>query len=284
MSESLLVCSPSDHSGRRTAPPSRWHSRTIMPGPLGEAATNRAGPFPGVRLAASPPPQGSSPSRASTPRAQFPAELYSRPRFGTILFARSLLLFSASSDPDAPRQAIRGLFVQAMPPDEEQRAGAGVWIAFLARSVVDPDLAAIIRQAWDARPCSRADLLCPKERRGPGQPGPGPGGGRPRVSFGRAGVARHGGPLLGRSGAGRCGRPPRSPVRVTVLQTSPDSIMRPVGFGQVFAIHRIVYIRPVHAHILSCFRASPSAYRSWAARPALRRALAADLAEVTVVL
>ena len=53
-----------------------------------------------------------------------------------------------SLDPDAPRSVIRSVFVQTLPLEEEQRAGTGVWLAFLNRAIVDPDLAAFVRRAW----------------------------------------------------------------------------------------------------------------------------------------
>lgn len=60
--------------------------------------------------------------------------------------ARELL--AGSLDPDAPRSVIRSVFVQTLPLEEEQRVGTGVWLAFLTRAVVDPDLAAFVRRAW----------------------------------------------------------------------------------------------------------------------------------------
>jgi TetR/AcrR family transcriptional regulator, transcriptional repressor of bet genes len=57
-------------------------------------------------------------------------------------------LVAASPDPDAPRSIIRSVFVQTLPLDEESRAGTSVWLAFLSGAVVNPDLAAFIREAW----------------------------------------------------------------------------------------------------------------------------------------
>ena len=57
-------------------------------------------------------------------------------------------LVAGSSNPDAPRSVIRSVFIQTLPLEEEQRAGTGVWLAFLTRAVVDPDLAAFVRRAW----------------------------------------------------------------------------------------------------------------------------------------
>ena len=56
---------------------------------------------------------------------------------------------AASPDPGAPKSNLRGVCLQTLPLAEEHRAGASVWLAFLVRAVVDPDLAAFIRRAWD---------------------------------------------------------------------------------------------------------------------------------------
>lgn len=57
-------------------------------------------------------------------------------------------LITGSSDPEDPRSVIRGVLVQTLPLEEERRVGTGVWLAFLTRAVVDPNLAAFVRQAW----------------------------------------------------------------------------------------------------------------------------------------
>lgn len=53
-----------------------------------------------------------------------------------------------SQEPDHPRTVIRTVMHQTLPLDEAQRIGSSVWLAFVARSAVDADLAALIRDAW----------------------------------------------------------------------------------------------------------------------------------------
>lgn len=57
-------------------------------------------------------------------------------------------LEASSPEPGSPRSVIRSIALQSLPLDEPQRLGASVWYAFLARSVVDGELAAVIRGAW----------------------------------------------------------------------------------------------------------------------------------------
>jgi AcrR family transcriptional regulator len=60
-----------------------------------------------------------------------------------------LRLLSETADPGSPRSVIRAVAVQTLPLTEQERMGAGVWLAFLTRAVRDADLAAFIRGAWD---------------------------------------------------------------------------------------------------------------------------------------
>lgn len=54
------------------------------------------------------------------------------------------------SGPVTPRALLRTMCVEILPLDEEHRAAVRVWIAFLARAVVEPDLAAFMRAIWSA--------------------------------------------------------------------------------------------------------------------------------------
>jgi TetR/AcrR family transcriptional repressor of bet genes len=58
-------------------------------------------------------------------------------------------ILASSDDPGSPWSVIRAVAEQTLPLTEQQRAGTGVWFAFLTRAVRDPDLAAFIRGAWD---------------------------------------------------------------------------------------------------------------------------------------
>ena len=92
---------------------------------------------------------------------------------------------------------------------------------------------------------------------GVGRPGPEPGSVRPRVPYGRAGVAPRGGPLLGRRGPRRRGRPPRPLVLGRrFLRVAPKSFIRLGDYRQVFAADSIVGLRDVQAINLSCPRAT----------------------------
>lgn len=55
---------------------------------------------------------------------------------------------AASPDPQAARTVLRATLVELLPMDEEHRAEAGVWVAFLARAAVEPNLAAILRESY----------------------------------------------------------------------------------------------------------------------------------------
>lgn len=57
-------------------------------------------------------------------------------------------LAAGSPRPDSPRTIVRSLALQTLPGSDAERAGAGVWYAFVAHSLLDPRLAAIIRTAW----------------------------------------------------------------------------------------------------------------------------------------
>lgn len=58
-------------------------------------------------------------------------------------------LVAGEAAPASPRSVIRSLALQSLPLDDQQRAGAGVWYAFLVRAVHDPHLAACVREAWE---------------------------------------------------------------------------------------------------------------------------------------
>lgn len=68
-------------------------------------------------------------------------------------------LEASSPQRGSPRSIIRSIALQSLPLDEQQRLGASVWYAFLARSVVDGELAAVIREAWAGTHTAVADQL-----------------------------------------------------------------------------------------------------------------------------
>jgi AcrR family transcriptional regulator len=50
--------------------------------------------------------------------------------------------------PPSPRDILRTVMTELQPLDEERRAGTRIWIGFLARAVVEPALAAFMRETW----------------------------------------------------------------------------------------------------------------------------------------
>jgi AcrR family transcriptional regulator len=62
-------------------------------------------------------------------------------------------------EPPSARSALRATLVQLLPLDAERRAGAWVWIAFLARGAVDPEVRATMRGTWVASHDYLAGLL-----------------------------------------------------------------------------------------------------------------------------
>lgn len=55
---------------------------------------------------------------------------------------------AASPGPYTARYILRTVLLEILPLDEERRVGARVWIAFLARAVVEPELESIMLQTW----------------------------------------------------------------------------------------------------------------------------------------
>lgn len=53
-----------------------------------------------------------------------------------------------SAEPADPRTVIEAVVHQTLPLDEAQRVGSAVWLAFVARAAVDPELANLIRESW----------------------------------------------------------------------------------------------------------------------------------------
>ncbi|MBS3695705.1 TetR/AcrR family transcriptional regulator [Rhodococcus qingshengii] len=49
--------------------------------------------------------------------------------------------------PDDPRDGLLTLLIHAIPRDEPQQLGSKVWYAYLAESITDPDLKAIVSEA-----------------------------------------------------------------------------------------------------------------------------------------
>jgi AcrR family transcriptional regulator len=60
--------------------------------------------------------------------------------------ARTQALFNSSPEPQSARSVLRGLFEQMLPLTEERRVAIRVWIAFLARAVVKPELGVFMQQ------------------------------------------------------------------------------------------------------------------------------------------
>lgn len=75
-------------------------------------------------------------------------------------------LVADSAEPASPRSVIRSVAVQTLPLTEQERLGASVWHAYLGRAVLDADLAAFIRRAWDGTHQLVADQLRTAQRRG----------------------------------------------------------------------------------------------------------------------
>ncbi len=55
--------------------------------------------------------------------------------------------FEQRAPADRPLEVLRELFTHAIPQTEDMKVGATVWYAYLARSVGDPKIAAILREA-----------------------------------------------------------------------------------------------------------------------------------------
>ncbi len=49
----------------------------------------------------------------------------------------------------SPREVIRLVGVQTLPATDAERAGAGVWQAFVTHALLDPGVAAVVREAWE---------------------------------------------------------------------------------------------------------------------------------------
>lgn len=60
--------------------------------------------------------------------------------------ARTQALFNSLPESQSARSMLRGLFEQMLPLTEERRVAIRVWIAFLARAVVEPELEVFMRQ------------------------------------------------------------------------------------------------------------------------------------------
>lgn len=56
-------------------------------------------------------------------------------------------LAGAAATPDSPEAVVRGVALQSL-PGGDGLVGARVWQAFVARAVVDPAMAALIRESW----------------------------------------------------------------------------------------------------------------------------------------
>jgi AcrR family transcriptional regulator len=57
-------------------------------------------------------------------------------------------VFAPTADPAAARAVIRSVCVRTLPLDAMARAGATVWLAFLSRAMVHPQLGTYMREAW----------------------------------------------------------------------------------------------------------------------------------------
>lgn len=55
---------------------------------------------------------------------------------------------AAQSEPPAGQQVLRLVFMEMLPLDLERREGTWVWMAFLARSAVEPELREFMRSTW----------------------------------------------------------------------------------------------------------------------------------------
>lgn len=68
-------------------------------------------------------------------------------------------LAAASVAPGSPREQLRAVAVQTLPLTDGQKLGTRVWYAFVGRAVVDEQIAAVIRRAWDEVHAHVADQL-----------------------------------------------------------------------------------------------------------------------------
>jgi hypothetical protein len=60
--------------------------------------------------------------------------------------ARMQAFLTSLPEPQSARAVLRGLFEQMIPLTDERRIAIRVWIAFLARAVVEPELGVFMRQ------------------------------------------------------------------------------------------------------------------------------------------
>src|SRR6185312_6789991 len=73
---------------------------------------------------------------------------------------------AASPVPQTGRSFLRTLLVEILPLDEERRAETRVWIAFLARAVVEPDLERFMRDTWTSSHNYFAGVIRSAQERG----------------------------------------------------------------------------------------------------------------------
>lgn len=66
---------------------------------------------------------------------------------------------AALAEPHATCHILRAVFEEMLPLDEERRTGIRVWMAFLARAVVDPDMEAFMRGTFRSSQRFFAGLL-----------------------------------------------------------------------------------------------------------------------------
>lgn len=73
---------------------------------------------------------------------------------------------AAPAHPRTARAILRTVLAEILPLDEERRAATRVWMAFLARAVVEPDLEAFMRETWVGSHAFIAGLIRDARERG----------------------------------------------------------------------------------------------------------------------
>lgn len=68
-------------------------------------------------------------------------------------------LIAALPEPKEPRAILGAMFREMLPLDEQKRNGVRVWMAYLARAVVEPELEAFMRDMHEGTHAAIVDLL-----------------------------------------------------------------------------------------------------------------------------
>ncbi|HLU34468.1 MAG TPA: TetR family transcriptional regulator C-terminal domain-containing protein [Thermomicrobiales bacterium] len=80
-------------------------------------------------------------------------------------------LTGSMTEPVSPRMVLGAMFHEMLPLDDERRNGVRVWMAFLARAVVEPELEAFMRETHIGTHAAIVRLLREAETAGELRPG-----------------------------------------------------------------------------------------------------------------